>query len=240
MKRFTFLIFIMTMTLLTGNAMAGKPGGDIPITQQISDYDVNAVAYSIQSDGLGDYTNTVTTYKGKTTGIYSVLMSNTCNGQTNGDRLLDRAEWPAERMVKITLDSTNAIMPGDPNYLVPSQLQGTITSGVRSMNTCTCDENLNMYKMAAGTKIFCPMHFKMYAPNYRLDMRSHDEPETEKVQIVCNAADSSGCKDWDITPITDPDYTLNPGKTRARLINLNNGQNMGNFYMTFHLHVTRP
>jgi hypothetical protein len=155
--------------------------------------------------------------------------------------LLDRAEWPAERMVKITLDSRNAIVPGDPNYkdVIP-QLQGTITSGVRSMNTCTCDENLNMLKMAAGTKIFCPMHFKMYAPNYRLDMRSHDEPDTDKVQIVCNDVDGSGCTDWDITPIDDPDYTSNPGKTRARLINLNTGENMGNFYMTFHLHVHRP
>jgi len=65
--------------------------------------------------------------------------------------------------------------------------------------------------------------------------------ETDSVQIVCNATDSAGCKEWTIDPISDPDYTSNPGKTRARLVDLgNNNQDIGDYYMTFHLHATRP
>jgi len=238
MKRFTFLIFIMTMTLLTGNAMAGKPGGDIPITQEISDHDVNSVPYYIQSDGLGLYTNTLTTYKGKTTGTSSVLMANVCGNLPNGDRLLDQTF--DVRKVKITLNSTNAIQSGDPNYLVPAQFFGTIISTARNMNKCTCGTGQSMYAMATGTRIFCPMHFRLNAVNYRLDMGASGENETEFVQIYCNAADSAGCKEWSIDPISDPEYTTNPGKTRARLVDLSTNQNIGNYYMTFHLHVTRP
>ncbi len=231
------VIGVLFMTLFLSSAFAGKPAGDKPITQEISDYDANSVAYSIQSDGVGLYTNNAATYKGKLTGTSSVLMANVCGNLPNGDRLLETFDV---RKVKVTLDSTNAIQPGDPNYLVPPQFFGTITSTVRNMNKCTCGTGQSMYAMAAGTKIFCPMHFRLNAVNYRLDMGASGETETEFVQIICNSADSAGCKEWMIDPISDPDYTTNPGRTRARLVNLSNGQNMGNYYMTFHLHVTRP
>ena len=94
--------------------------------------------------------------------------------------------------------------------------------------------------MAADTRIFCPMHFRLYGANYRLEMIGGDN-ETDSVQIYCNDADLTGCKEWTIDPISDPIYTSNPGKTRAHLIDLgNNNQNIGDYYMTFHLHVTRP
>lgn len=220
---------------VSGAMAAGGKQVDIPITQGISDYDGNNVPFYIQSDGLGLYSNTVTSH-GQTTGDRSVLMSNVCNGLTNGDRLLDTQV----RKVRVTLDNTNACQPGDTNCLVPAQTLGTIVSTVRTMNTCTCDTNQSMYKMAAGSTIFCPMHLKLYNFNYRLDMGTTGENETQRVQIYCNAADSAGCKEWFIDPISDLDYTTNPGKTRARLVNLSNGQNMGNYYMTFDIHVTRP
>jgi hypothetical protein len=39
-----------------------------------------------------------------------------------------------------------------------------------------------------------------------------------RFQIVCNAADSAGCKEWTIDPIADPNHPTDPGKTRARLV----------------------
>ncbi len=52
MKVFAICFFLLVLSI--GTAMAGKPGGDIPITQEISD--VNTISgnpYYIQSDGLG-------------------------------------------------------------------------------------------------------------------------------------------------------------------------------------------
>jgi len=236
MKRLIFVVCVLFVAALSNIAIAGKPAQDIPITQTISDYDANNIPFYIQSDGLGAYINNLAT-KGKTAGTNSVLMSNVCNGLSNGDRLLESFDV---RKVVVTLNSLNAIQPGDPNYLVPPVLVGTLTSTVRSMNTCTCDTNQSMYKMTAGSTIFCPMHFRLKDYNYRVDMGTTGENETERVQIYCNSADSAGCKEWTIDPLSSTDYTTNPGRTRARLVNLNTGANMGNFYMTFHLYITRP
>ena len=238
MKLFT--ICVLFLILAAGSAMAGKPaGGDIPITQEIADVDVTTgSAYYIQSDGLGPYLHTLVTYKRTTTGTNSVLMSNVCNGLTNGDRLLETTL--DTRKVKITLDSSNAVQPGDLHYVTPALFSGTIVSTFRGMNKCTCGANVSMYAMAANTRIFCPMHFRLNAVNYRLDMGASGETETEFVQISCMVADSAGCKEWSIDPISDSDYSDNPGKSRARLVDLNTNQNLGDYYMTFHLHVTRP
>jgi hypothetical protein len=241
MNRSFFVISILSLLLLSSIAIAaGKPpkAVDIPITQQIFDTD-GSNPYYIQSDGLGDYTHTLVVGKRSSTGSTSVLMENVCGGLTNGDRLLDQVS-DSVRKVKVTLDDTNSIKPGDPNYLVPAVFSGTITSSARFMNKCTCGAGVSMYAMPANTQIYCPMHVRMYQVNYRLDMGAAGETETEFVKIFCNAADSSGCKDWSIDPISNPVDTTNPGKTRARLVDLGTGQTLGNYYVTFHVHVTRP
>ena len=71
------------------------------------------------------------------------------------------------------------------------------------------------------------------------------EPETQRVQVACNASGSDGnCNDWflDPIPVVNPDGSTSPGQTRARL-NYGSGapfNNEGDFYLTFHIHVTRP
>lgn len=242
MNRLLILISILCFTFISNFAIAaGKPPKpvDIPITQDISDTDINSVPYNIQSDGLGVYTHTLVTSKGKTTGTNSVLMENVCGGLYNGDRLLETTT-DAVRKIKVTLNQSDAIQPGDPNYLVPAQFFGTINGTARFMNKCTCGAGLSMYTMPANTQIYCPMHVRMNAVNYRLEMGAAGETETEFVKIFCNAADSSGCKEWTIDPISNPGDTTNPGKTRARLSDLNTNENLGDYYVTFHVHVTRP
>ena len=74
-----------------------------------------------------------------------------------------------------------------------------------------------------------------------------NEPETQDVQVSCNSTDSAGCNDWfiDPVPVVNADGSTSPGKARARL-NLvdthgsNNFTNEGDFYVTFHFHVSRP
>jgi hypothetical protein len=243
MNRIGLLILILLLTLVSNSAFAaGKPpkAVDIPITQEILD-SANSIPYNIQSDGLGLYTHTLVNGKGRTvTGTNSVLMENVCGGLSNGDRLLETTSDPV-RKVKVTLNQADAIQPGDPNYVTPALFFGTITSVARFMNKCTCGAGQSMYTMPANTQIYCPMHIRMTSGlDYRLEMGAAGEPETEFVKIFCHATDSSGCKEWSIDPISDPQHTTNPGKTRARLVDLNTNQNLGNYYVTFHLHVTRP
>jgi hypothetical protein len=243
----TLNLCILILIFAVGSTLAGKPpkppqAQGLFITNEIADSDVNSVPYSIQSDGTGVYKDGL---NGGLSGDVSVLMSNVCNGLLYGDRLLDLAV----RQVKVTLTSANALQPGDYGYQVPAQPLGTVLNSVRMMNKLTCPDNKSMLNMTAGSKLFAEMHLR-FAPMdattnyYRLDMGVADEVETQKVQIFCNSVDSMGCKDWDIDPISDPDYTENPGRTRARLNYITthgrgSTTNKGAFYMTFHIHVTR-
>jgi hypothetical protein len=121
-------------------------------------------------------------------------------------------------------------------------------------NKCTMD-NHDMLTMKPGDKFPCILSIR-FPPStsstyYRLEMAGSwtflNEPETQDVQISCNAADSGGCNDWfiDPVPVVNPDGTTSPGRARARLnlVNThgsNNLTNEGDFYLTFHFHVTRP
>ncbi len=124
------------------------------------------------------------------------------------------------------------------------------------MNQCSM-HNTGFLPMKAGDKILCNMNLGMWPLNagskdyYRLDMGNSGlgEVETQQVQISCNSADSVGCNDWfiDPIPVVDADGNTSPGKTRARLTfirythkNTSVRENRGAFYMTFHIHVTRP
>ncbi len=82
---------------------------------------------------------------------------------------------------------------------------------------------------------------------YRLEMDPTllNEPETQQAQVSCNAANSGGCSDWfiDPIPVVNSDGSTSPGRTRARLDLVDSKgdlTNEGDFYLTFHFHVTRP
>ena len=105
--------------------------------------------------------------------------------------------------------------------------------------------------MAPDSKIYCPMHarfspFPGTSNNYVLDMGNDLTNGSERVQISCITGSGGHCNEWSIDPISDPDDTVNPGKTRATLNyystvhNKTTISNKGNFYMTYHIHVAIP
>jgi hypothetical protein len=65
-----------------------------------------------------------------------------------------------------------------------------------------------------------------------------------KPQITCNSVDSAGCRDWyvDPIPVVNADASVSPGATIARLVyaDARGTTNLGDFYMRYHLHLTRP
>src|SRR5215472_1619603 len=225
--------------------LAAKPSGDIPVTSTLLDVNAAGTAFSIQSDAIGVYTDS--------SSLASILVANGYNGISDGDWRLDLSTQTA-RTLRVTFSQTNAVQPGDPGYTAPANppYWGTKYEAVRMENKCTLDSH-DMLTMNTGDKFTCPMSLR-FPPNpdssyYRLDMdhtfTSLNEPETQDVQISCNSANSTGCDDWfiDPVPVVNPDGTTSPGQTRARLDLIDrhgNATDHGDFYMTFHFHITQP
>jgi hypothetical protein len=246
--RTTLLVLVMLVLCLCALAQ-GKLGkvSDIPVSSSLADYDATNMPYSAQSDAGGAYGNSVNS-------VSSILVANGYNGIVDGDWRLDMSNSTL-RTVGITFSSVNAVQPGDPGYTVPANppYWGTQWLAVRMENKCTMD-NHSMLTMKPGDSFPCVMIIRLppatSSTYYRLDMAgswtSMNEPETQDVQVSCNSANSGGCNDWfiDPVPVVNADRSTSPGRTRARL-NLfnthgNSITNKGDFYMTFHFHVTRP
>jgi len=230
-----FLMFLVATV-----SFAKQPSSDIPVTSYLADVDATNTAYYLQSDGGGAYKNGVSS-------VTSILVANGYNGITWGDWRLDLSSSTV-RTARITFDTTNAVQPGDPGYQAPANppYWGTEFQAARMETKCT-QENHDMLTMKAGDSFQCVMIVRLPGPNsgyYRLYMGPTWYSETNDVQVWCNAADSGGCNDWfiDPIPVVNPDGSTSPGKARARL-NLdvrNQTTDDGDFYPTFHIHVTRP
>ncbi len=239
-----FVMLILAATALATTTRAGKPMPDIPVTTYLADYDAVGAAYYVQSDTHGSYSNGAA-------GVSSILVANGYNHIVNGDWRLDILA-STSRTVGTTFETANAVQPGDPGYTAPAEppYWGTGFQVVRMENKCTMI-NHNMLAMKAGDTFTCPTIIKL--PNgsawYRLDMAASwtflNEPETQDVQVSCNSANAAGCNDWflDPVPVVNADGSTSPGKARARLnlVDSHGGlNNKGDFYLTFHIHVTRP
>jgi len=231
------------MLVLTSMAIA-KSASDLPVTSNLADYDATGVPYYVQSDTFGAYSNGVNN-------VTSILVANGYNGIVWGDWRLELFS-STTRTIRVTFDQANAAQPGDPGYTAPANppYWGTQFEAVRMETKCSLDHH-DMLTMKAGDKFTCDFSIRFPPATsstfYRLEMDPTllNEPETQQVQVSCNAANSGGCSDWfiDPIPVVNLDGSTSPGRTRARLDLVDTKgtlTNEGDFYMTFHFHVTRP
>jgi hypothetical protein len=236
--------FVMLFVATIG--LARQTASDIPVTSYLADFDAISTPYYIQSDALGAYRNGVNS-------ATSILVANGYNHIVDGDWRLDLSSSTV-RTIRVTFAQANAVKLGDPGYTAPANppYWGTHFEAVRMENKCTMD-NHDMLTMKPGDKFTCILAIR-FPPNadssyYRLDMAASwtflNEPETQDVQISCNSADAGGCNDWfiDPVPVVNPDGSTSPGQARARLNLVSRHGALtdeGDFYLTFHFHVTRP
>ena len=207
----------IVMLILVPMAFA-KPASDIPVTSNLADFDANNAPYYVQSDAHGAYSNGAS-------GATSILVANGYNGITWGDWRLDLSS-STTRTIRVTFAQANAVQPGDPGYTAPANppYWGTQFEAVRMENKCSLDHH-DMLTMKAGDKFNCDLSIRFppatHSTFYRLEMDPTllNEPETQQVQVSCNAANSGGCSDWflDPIPVVNPDGSTSPGRTRARL-----------------------
>jgi hypothetical protein len=229
--------------------LAAKPGGGggrcptgsqplkgsgfciVPVTTIIGDTDANGLASTVASDGLGPYPHGVN-------GVTSFLTSNGYNGIEFGDWQFGVYDSPS-RLVNETLSIEDAVQPGDPNYTAPASPPfgfGTQASKAHIEVKCTL-LNRSMLTMTAGQTFICPLpnRFNVSGQDYSLSPAQSFThfAETTDVQVRCNTANSGGCNDWFIDPI-------GVGQAVGRLVPTGSGINDGDFYMRFHIHITRP
>jgi hypothetical protein len=154
--------------------------------------------------------------------------------------------------MRLTLSSGNAIPPGQPGYTVPPNppFQGTAYLVSKFEEKCTAI-SLDMGTMnQVGQAITCPaiFRFDLNGVTYRVYMTGSwggtAAPETTQVHIQCNSLGTNGYRnDWFVDPIAvvNPDGTTSPGQAIGRLATIAKTDiNDGDFYMTFHVHITRP
>jgi hypothetical protein len=227
-------VAIIVLAPKSGSA-AGCPGGgkirnDIPVTTIIGDVDANGLPAIISSDGLGSYRHGVD-------GASSILTHNGYNCIKHGDWQFDIL-GSTFRTAGHTFAEADAVQPGDPNYTAPANppFWGTELLASRVTVKCTLIKK-SMLTMAAGSTMTCPLINRFVVGNIDFHLnaaKSFDGfPEVTDAQIRCNTADSGGCNDWSIDPI-------NLGQAVGRLVPTGTGINDGDFYMRFHIHVTRP
>jgi hypothetical protein len=202
----------------------------IPVTTTIDDVDLNGLPADISSDGLGPYPHGVS-------GVTSLLTENGYNRIAFGDWQFD-AYASTSRFVGHSFDTEDAVQPGDPHYTAPANppFWGSMTLTSRLTVKCTLVFN-NMLTMTAGSSFTCPMINRFVAGGIDFHLnaaQSFDHfPEATDAQVRCNAANAGGCSDWSITPI-------GLGQAVGRLVPTGGGINDGDFYLRFHIHITRP
>jgi hypothetical protein len=252
MKKFGYLILLVSL-LVSPGAFAAKAASDLPVTSSVSDANAGGIAYYVQSDGLGPYQNGVW-------GVQSILQGLSQNG-LSGDWILDTYNSNLSRNVLVTLTAANAVQIGQPGYTAPANppFWGTALEPSRFIAKCSsAPYYISIKAIKPGAPAYCPLllHFGPTLGSgrntsfYRLDMghsyQFPSEPETQDVQVSCNAVDATGnCNDWAVDSIPPVSQGGGPGvnQVRARL-NLVGGSttytNEGDFYLTFHIRITNP
>ena len=249
----------LIILLVASLAFAGKPPSDVPVTAYLSDSNLLGSAYYIQSDSqLGPVHGAIGEYDNNYQSVSSVLNANTYNALPPGDWTLDLLS-SSLRTMRLTLSSLNEIQPGQPGYTVTPNppFLGTDSLVSRFAEYCTAI-GLDMGTMnAVNQSIQCPAIFRFNwnsSTYYRVYMTGswsapgQFAPETTYVQIQCNTLGTNGyCNDWYIDPIptTNGDGTFSAGQAIGRLVGITTKgtgtpTNDGDFYMTFHVHVSRP
>jgi hypothetical protein len=237
---------------ITISAWAANNRGDISVSSAISDFNASGVAYYVQSDGQN-----AGTYDNGSAGVQSVLQS---TADYDWELSTYDSNWAGSsgRNAFITLGPANQ---QSAKATLPSiwSSWGTHVEPVRFIDKCSY-LGVNMLAIKPGSPQACPIMLR-FGPNftsgrntvyYRLEMapflcaKCVNYTETQDVQISCNAQDASGhCNDWSIDsiPPTSQSGGVPTNQVIARLSLVTEAgevANNGDFYLTFHIHVTNP
>jgi hypothetical protein len=241
---FAAALALAVLVLQAGQGAAEPPRhlDNISVTTYFSDTDSGGSPSCIRSDGLGAYHDGVD-------GVMSILTSNGYGGIAWGDWQFQT--FSSDRNVGHSFDMANAVLPGDSHYTAPATPPYLDVQYLpsRVQVKCTLIGN-DMLTMDAGSSFSCPLHNNLTWTDgvvYSFDPANSwtHYAETTDVLVTCNTADPDGCNDWFIDPIptTPPELPGAVGRLTKPWTGKGKQQpdvNLGDFYMKFHIHITRP
>jgi hypothetical protein len=229
------LIATVTTTSEVKVGAFGKPPSDVPVTVTIDGNGVNTEpTLRVQSDLLGAYANS--------TSGQSII-------QAIGDWELDMLNFNSSPQRKLLIDLRDAIAGSAPGGANPTNPFGaTGYQIVRARFIAKCSQNgINFLNMQTATPYLCPLAVAFQdstGQQHRLAENPTNFSETNWIQVTCLATDTSAkCKQWKLQPsVIQADGQR---KDVAKLLRIPSKPNqpevdLGDFYLSFSINLTRP
>jgi hypothetical protein len=236
-KDFLRIPFVILVLALTASAVVlaplgkGNPLSDTPVTAIFDGLGVDTLpTLRVQSDQRGAYSNS--------SSLQSII-------QGIGDWELDMLNFNSSPQRKLLIDLRDPVPgsgPGGGDPIAPFTYQMV---RARLISKCTEFGN-NMRTIPVGVTTNCPLAIAFddaAGVRYRFAMNPNNFFEVNSVQINCVAGDATNnCNQWRIEPVTQ----LNgERKNVAKLLKVatrprETDQDMGDFYLSFTIHVTNP
>ena len=228
------LVLALAATSMVFEAGAkGKPPSDTAVTSTIDGLGVDTLpTMRIQSDQLGAYRNS--------SSLSSILQASL------GDWVLDTLNFNSSPQRKVLIDLRDPVPGSGPNGGSP--IAPFAYQSVRARFIAQCSVyGTDMRTMSGGATVYCPLVIGFddaSGVRYRLTMRADNFPEVNLVQVTCVTTDTAGkCNQWKM----EPSVTQLNGETKnvTKLLKVATkpnqaDQDMGDFYMSFTIHLTNP
>ena len=229
------LLFALTASGFALQApLKGKPPSDTPVTTIIDGLGVDTLpTQRVQSDQLGAYTNS--------SSLQSILQASL------GDWVLDTLNFNSTPQRKVLVDLRDPVPgsgPGGGAPIAPFAYQL-----VRARLISKCSEYGNdMRTIPGGVTVQCPLAIAFVdagGVSYRLAMNPNNFIEVNSVLVTCVTTDAnSKCNQWRIEPSVTQ-FPSGETKNVAKLLKLaakpnQTDQDLGDFYLSFTLHLTNP
>ncbi len=211
----------------------GKPPSDTPVTTTIDGLGVNTLpTVRIQSDQLGAYQNSNT--------LSSILQS------ALGDWVLDTLNFNSSPQRKVLIDLRDPVPGSGPNGGAPTSPFAYQMVRARFIAKCS-QYGIDMRNMQPNNLYPCPLAIAFddaTGVRYRMSMHADNFPEVNLVQVSCVTTNATGkCNQWKM----EPSVTQLNGERKnvTKLLKVatrphDTDQDLGDFYMSFTIHMTNP
>jgi hypothetical protein len=239
MKRILLAVNAIALALAVGASFVfeagatGKPPSDTPVTTTIDGLGVDTLpTLRIQSDQLGGYRNS--------SSLVSILQA------TLGDWELDMLNVNSSPQRKVLIDLRDPVPGSGPNGGPP--IAPFTYQSVRARFIAKCSQyGVDMRTIAGGATTYCPLAIGFddaTGVRYRLTMHANNFPEVNLMQVTCVATDTAGkCNQWKMEPsVTQLDGQQKNVTKLLKVATKPNqlDQDIGDFYMSFTIHITNP
>jgi hypothetical protein len=229
----TLCLALILSSSIVNTGAKGKPPSDTPVTTTIDGLGIDTLpTLRIQSDQLGAY--------GNSSSLKSILQA------ALGDWELDMLNYNSSPQRKVLIDLRDPVPGSGPNGGAP--VAPFDYQSVRARFIAKCSQyGFDMRNMQPNNFYPCPLAIALddaSGVRYRLTMHANNFPEVNLMQVTCVTTDAAGkCNQWKMEPsVTQLDGQRKNITKLLKVATRPNqpDQDMGDFYMSFTIHLTNP